>query len=145
MNTINQAIGALGFERNPVVINRAACGQGVSVLKDGDFFTDTDHGPFRAWGICDLTCNSRGLSMAIGVMPPHTEGSFHAHDDSDTALYIHSGRVIAEWLDAEGNCIQSEVCAGEFIYIPRGTQHRPVNPFNGPMAYIVSRNVGRAD
>ena len=114
-------------------------------MKDVDFFSDTDHGPFRAWGICDRTCGTDEISMAIGIMPPHTEGSFHIHNECDTALYIHSGRVIAEWHDADGNVAQSEAAAGEFIYIKRGTSHRPLNPFNACMAYIVSRAVGHAD
>ncbi|MEP6668838.1 MAG: cupin domain-containing protein [Chthoniobacter sp.] len=137
----DQAIGS-----NPVAHNRHACGQNdVAVVKDDEFFTDVDHGPFRAWGICDVTCNTTGVSMAKGDMPPHSEGAFHAHHDTDTALYILAGRVIAEWIDKGRNVHQTKATAGEFIFIPKGVIHRPVNAFNVPMTYIVARGVAHAD
>jgi uncharacterized RmlC-like cupin family protein len=130
--------------QNPLLCNRNACGQGgVQVVNPEEFFCDREHA-FRSWGVCSAACGADGISMGQGVMPPHSEGQFHAHD-SETAIRIDIGVVLAEWIDEEGNVHAEVVSAGAYIHIRPGIKHRPVNRGDVPVVYTVSRNHGLAD
>ena len=90
-------------------------------------------------GISKETTEAEGISMNLVVIPPGGSPKAHYHKDFETAIYVLKGKV--KNLYGEGlkeSCITKE---GDFIYIPPGLPHKPINMSNTePALAIVSRN-----
>ena len=109
----------------------------VVVVQDPERICDTDHGYVRGWGVTQETVDSKNLSMAHGVIPPGAGATPHYHP-FETAIYIITGtcRVL---LGVEKNK-SVDIKAGDFLYIPTGVVHCPVNCGQEVMEYIVARS-----
>jgi mannose-6-phosphate isomerase-like protein (cupin superfamily) len=46
---------------------------------------------------------------------------WHHHEHEDEMFLVHKGRFVMEFRDR-----RVELCAGEFLVVPRGVEHRPV-------------------
>ena len=90
-------------------------------------------------GISKDTVGAKGISMNLVVIPPGGSPKPHYHKDYETAIYMLKGEV--KTLYGEGlkeSCIIKE---GDFVYIPPGLPHQPINLSNTETAVaIVSRN-----
>jgi uncharacterized RmlC-like cupin family protein len=90
-------------------------------------------------GISTLTAGAMGLSMNLVVIPPGESPKAHYHKDFETAIYLLKGRVKTQF----GENLQESVIheEGDFIFIPPGVPHKPVNLSDTePAMAIVSRN-----
>jgi uncharacterized RmlC-like cupin family protein len=89
-------------------------------------------------GISGATTGALGLSMNLVVIPPGGSPKAHYHKDFETAIYLVKGRVETQF----GENLQESVVheAGDFIFIPPGLPHKPVNLSDEPALAIVSRN-----
>ena len=90
-------------------------------------------------GISAATAGAVGLSMNLVVIPPGGSPKAHYHKDFETAIYLLKGRVETKF----GENLQESVTheEGDFIFIPPGVPHKPVNLSDDePALAIVSRN-----
>ena len=90
-------------------------------------------------GISQETVGAKGLSMNLTVIPPGGSPKAHYHKDFETAIYLLKGKVktlFGEYL--QESTVNEE---GDFVYIPPGVPHKPVNLSDTETALaIVSRN-----
>ena len=90
-------------------------------------------------GISKKTVDAKGISMNLVVIPPSGSPKAHFHKDFETAIYILKGEVN----NLYGEGLKESIIAreGDFIYIPPGLPHKPINTSNiEPALAIVSRN-----
>ena len=76
-------------------------------------------------GISNQTAGSQGISMNIVIIPAGAKAKPHYHEGFETAIYILKGEV--QTFYGEGlskSCINQQ---GDFLYIPPGLPHQPVN------------------
>jgi len=90
-------------------------------------------------GISGANSGARGLSMNRVVSPPGGRAAAHRHVGSESAIYLLAGSVQTFF----GTCLEKTVInrAGDFLFIPAGVPHMPVNLSNSEAAIaIVARN-----
>lgn len=76
-------------------------------------------------GISSKTAGSKGISMNVVIIPAGAKAQPHYHEGFETAIYILKGEV--QTFYGEGlskSCINKQ---GDFLYIPAGLPHQPVN------------------
>ncbi|QPJ60776.1 MAG: cupin domain-containing protein [Candidatus Nitronauta litoralis] len=76
-------------------------------------------------GISENTAGSQGISMNRVVVPPGGKPAPHSHVGFEAVIYIVSGRVENFYGDGLKESIITE--AGDFLYIPPGVPHQPIN------------------
>ncbi len=90
-------------------------------------------------GISKDTAGAKGLSMNRVVIPPGAKAEPHYHKDFETAIYLLEGRVDTRYGEGLKESILTET--GDFLFIPPGVPHQPVNlSATEPAIAIVSRN-----
>jgi len=76
-------------------------------------------------GISNQTAGSTGISMNIVVIPAGAKARPHYHEGFETAIYILKGEVQTFYgEDLAKSCVNKQ---GDFLYIPAGLPHQPVN------------------
>jgi|SRR5215472_6872686 len=101
------------------------------------------HGePGIGLGITDLSAGPQAVCLQLVMIPPGSRGMPHFHPGHETALYTVSGQ--AEVWHGRGLAKRSIVRAGDFMYIPPGTPHLPVNRGDITAIAVVART-GPAD
>ncbi|MGH7861404.1 MAG: cupin domain-containing protein [Candidatus Dormibacteraceae bacterium] len=76
-------------------------------------------------GISAETAGARALCLHLLTVPPGGRAKAHRHDHHETALYVLSGE--AEMWYGE-DLRERLVCRpGDFVYIPAGVPHLPIN------------------
>ena len=90
-------------------------------------------------GISQETAGAKGLSMNLVIIPPGGSPKAHYHKDFETAIYLLKGRVETRFGE---NLQESKINEeGDFVFIPPGVPHKPVNlSKTEPALAIVSRN-----
>ena len=116
--------------------SNAATKAGCVVIRSGESY-DGKQGVSLATGVSQGSAGSRGLCMHALTIPPGTRGTPHLHDGHETAIYIAEGEV--EVWHGTGLVGRSVLRAGDFLYIPPGTPHLPVNRGGTPMVAVVAR------
>jgi len=106
------------------------------VIRPGDSY-DGKQGISLSAGVSRGSAGSRALCMHVLTIPPGTRGTPHLHEGHETAIYIADGEV--EVWHGPGLALRSELRAGDFLYVPPGTPHLPVNKTTSPMVAVVAR------
>jgi uncharacterized RmlC-like cupin family protein len=76
-------------------------------------------------GISRDTAGAQGISMNLVVIPAGAKARPHYHEGFETAIYILKGEVQTFYGEnLSKSCINKE---GDFLYIPPGLPHQPVN------------------
>lgn len=90
-------------------------------------------------GISEQTAGATGISMNIVIIPPGAKAQPHYHEGFETAIYILKGDVQTFYGEnLAKSCINQK---GDFIYIPSGVPHQPVNLSSETEAVaLVARN-----
>jgi uncharacterized RmlC-like cupin family protein len=101
-----------------------------------------DGEPGIGLGITDLSAGAQAVCLQLVMIPPGSRGMPHFHPGHETALYTVSGQ--AEVWHGRGLAKRSIVRAGDFMYIPPGTPHLPVNRGDITAIAVVART-GPAD
>ncbi len=90
-------------------------------------------------GISGETAGSTGISMNIVVIPPSAKAEPHFHDGFETAIYLLKGNVQTFYGENLSKSVVNK--EGDFIFIPNGVPHQPVNLSSTEAAIaLVSRN-----
>lgn len=90
-------------------------------------------------GISGKTAGASGISMNIVIIPPSAKAEPHYHDGFETAIYLLKGRVQTFYGENLSKSIINQ--QGDFIFIPDGVPHQPVNLSSTEEAIaLVSRN-----
>ncbi len=90
-------------------------------------------------GISRETAGAKRISMNRVVIPPGATAKPHYHKDFETAIYLLEGRVETRYGEGLKESLLTE--AGDFLFIPPGVPHQPVNLSDTePAIAIVSRN-----
>jgi uncharacterized RmlC-like cupin family protein len=76
-------------------------------------------------GVSDDTCGSTGLALHLVVVPPGAVAEPHYHNGYETAVYQLEGRVETRYGEGLERSVISQ--AGDFLFIPPGVPHQPVN------------------
>ena len=76
-------------------------------------------------GISQESAGAKGVCMHLLTIPPGGQAKAHAHAQHETAIYVLSGRVRMRY--GEGLREVLDVGPGDFLYIPAGVPHLPVN------------------
>ena len=90
-------------------------------------------------GISGRTAGAKGLSLLMVVIPPGGSAKAHVHKGFESAIYLMQGRVETRYGEGLTKSVVNE--AGDFIFIPPGLPHQPVNLSKTEEAIaIVARN-----
>ncbi|NJO42254.1 MAG: cupin domain-containing protein [Cyanobacteria bacterium RU_5_0] len=90
-------------------------------------------------GISGKTTGTKGLSMNLVIIPPGGQAKPHFHKDYETAIFLLKGRVETRYGEGLKRSVINE--AGDFLFIPPGVPHQPVNLSDTEAAQaIVARN-----
>jgi uncharacterized RmlC-like cupin family protein len=90
-------------------------------------------------GISGKTAGATGISMNVVIIPPSAKAEPHFHNGYETAIYLLKGNVQTFY----GKNLSKSVInqQGDFIFIPDGVPHQPVNLSSTEEAIaLVSRN-----
>ena len=76
-------------------------------------------------GVTNETAGAGGLCMHLLTVPPGAKAKAHKHNFHETTIYVLTGKV-KMWY---GECLEKwmECQPGDFIYIPAGMPHLPMN------------------
>lgn len=90
-------------------------------------------------GISEKTAGATGISMNIVMIPPAAKAEPHFHDGFETAIYLLKGKVQTFYGENLSKSIVNQ--EGDFIFIPEGVPHQPVNLSSTETAIaLVARN-----
>ena len=92
----------------------------------------------RLAGVSEALTGSTGIHLAIATIPPHCASSPHYHVNCESAIYVVKGHgrfIVGDKLDDP-----LPIAPGDFIYVPAGAVHQPVNDSDEVMEIIVARN-----
>ena len=90
-------------------------------------------------GISEKTAGSTVLCMHKVVIPPGGAALPHIHDGYETAIYIIQGRVKTRYGEGLSETVING--AGDFMFIPAGVPHQPINISDTEEAIaIITRN-----
>src|SRR5579872_2314656 len=96
----------------------------VIIIRAGSSY-DGKQGMNLATGVSSRSAGSRALCLHLVTIPPGTRGVPHVHDGHESAIYTVSGET--EVWHGEGLRHRTVVKAGDFMYVPPGIPHLPVN------------------
>lgn len=93
----------------------------------------------RLAGVSEKLSGSTGIHLAIATVPPGRCSMTHYHTNCESAIYVVSGRGL--FLTGDNLEIENRIGPGDFIYVPPGAPHQPVNESETEdMVLIVARN-----
>jgi uncharacterized RmlC-like cupin family protein len=108
----------------------------VIIIRAGGTY-DGKQGMSLASGVSSRSAGARALCLHVVTIPPGTRGIPHLHDGHESAIYAVSGQT--EVWHGIGLRERSLVAAGDFIYIPPGIPHLPVNRGGVTAVAVVAR------
>jgi uncharacterized RmlC-like cupin family protein len=89
-------------------------------------------------GISADNSGAKAICMNLLTIPPGGRGRPHYHAGHETAIFVLSGEALTWYGEGLRQC--ATVRAGDFLYIPAGMPHLPVNlNENEPCTAIVAR------
>ncbi len=108
-------------------------------VRPGDEFTTKRNLNYFP-GLSESTAGTRNLSMMLVRIPPGGKAEPHYHEGFEAGIYILQGKV--DNLFGEGLKESVVTEPGDFLFIPPGVPHQPVNLSDTePALAIVSRNI----
>jgi len=89
-------------------------------------------------GVSAQTVGAHGLCMHRVRIPPGAAATPHLHEDHESAVFVLAGEAEMRYGDALEHRVT--VAPGDFLYIPPGMPHQPVNlSATEPCVAIVAR------
>jgi uncharacterized RmlC-like cupin family protein len=112
-----------------------APGEVVIIRAAGSY--DGKQGVSLATGVSSRSAGARALCLHLVTIPPGTRGVPHVHNGHESAIYTVSGET--EVWHGVGLRQCSVVKAGDFMYVPPGIPHLPVNRSDVMTVAVVAR------
>lgn len=110
----------------------------LRIIRPSGRSVETKQGLAYVCGVSAESVGADALCMHMLKIPPGGRGKAHTHARHETALYILSGES-GVWY-GDGLKEDAVARAGDFIYIPAGVPHKPVNTSDSePCVAIVAR------
>ena len=88
-------------------------------------------------GVSRETTGAGGLCLQVVRIPAGARASAHLHTDHETAVYVLEGEVVTWYGDRLEEHADSQ--AGDFVYIPAGLPHLPVNYGSAEAVAVIAR------
>ncbi|TDJ52772.1 MAG: cupin domain-containing protein [Nitrospina sp.] len=108
-------------------------------VRPGDEFTTKRNLNYFP-GLSEITAGTQNLSMMLVRIPPGGKAEPHYHDGFEAGIYILEGKVDNLYGEGLKESVVTE--KGDFLFIPPGVPHQPVNLSDTePALAIVSRNI----
>jgi uncharacterized RmlC-like cupin family protein len=113
----------------------------VRVVKPHEFDAHTPQTPgmLRVAAISHALAGAQGLWAGITIVEPQVASGVHHHGETETIIYVVSGRGLLRW----GNHMEyeQEVEPGDFLYIPPFAPHQEINNSpDTPSQWVIVRN-----
>jgi uncharacterized RmlC-like cupin family protein len=114
----------------------------ITVIGKSQLMAEFAEGLERTIAVSQQTTGQSEIYMCKVVIPPHQAETAvpHAHLQTETAIYIEKGEVVVFFGDALEQVVV--ISAGEYLHIPPGVIHYPVNRRDVEMVAIVTRTPG---
>ena len=110
---------------------------GCRVIRPGDGYGGKQGLAYGA-GVSAESAGATGLCLHTVVIPPGGRAAAHLHEHHESAVYVIEG--VSEMWWGEQLAHRDVVSAGEFIFIPAGVPHLPVNPSStDPVTAVIAR------
>lgn len=106
------------------------------ILRRGDTYAGKQGFDYFA-GVSAESAGSKGICMHLLEIPPGGRAKAHLHENHETAIYVLSG--VSEMYYGENLEHHAVVGAGEFVYIPAGVPHLPMNRSDAPCVAVIAR------
>jgi uncharacterized RmlC-like cupin family protein/GNAT superfamily N-acetyltransferase len=122
----------------PVVATayRLELGPACRVIHPGDSYEGVQ-GLAYAAGVSAESAGAHGLCLHTLTIPPGGRAKAHRHEAHESAIYIVSG--VGEFWWGEGLAHRDDTVAGDFVYIPAGVPHLPINTGAEPIFCVIAR------
>jgi|TARA_B100001750_G_scaffold248591_1_gene281991 uncharacterized RmlC-like cupin family protein len=92
----------------------------------------------RLAGVSKNLSNATNIHMAIATIPKDRCSTTHFHTNCESAIYVLSGKGL--FLHGNNLEIEEEISQGDFIFVPEGALHQPINTGSKVLELIVARN-----
>ena len=115
--------------------------QRVRVIKPQQFDANTPQTPGmqRVAAVSKQLAGAQGLWAGVTVVAPDVASGVHHHGETETVIYVVSGRAKIRWGDRME--FEEIVEAGDFIYVPPFAPHQEINPSpDTPSQWVIVRN-----
>ena len=89
-------------------------------------------------GISAENCGAERLCLHLLELPPGAEARPHLHEGHESAVYVLEGT--AAMRHGPGLERVDTVRAGDFVFIPAGVPHQPINRSDRPVRALVARS-----
>lgn len=112
----------------------------LRVIRGGELSGGTAQttGMHRSAAISGEIVGARRLWMGRTVVPPGVSSGDHHHGDSETGIYVVSGRPVFVFRDpATGDLTRLETAPGDYVWVPPNVPHREENPSPDTDAVVV--------
>lgn len=118
----------------------AAGPAGLRLIRPADLSgaTAQTSGMIRSAAISGELTGATSLWMGRTELPPGVSSGDHHHGDSETGIYVVSGRPVFVFKDqVSGEVIELQAHPGDYIWVPPWVPHREENPSPDETAVIV--------
>ena len=119
-----------------VAAYRRDLGPAVRVVRAGEGYAGRQGLAYSA-GVSAESVGAQGLCLHSLTIPPGGRAKAHRHESHESAIYTISGRCEVWW--GAGLAHRDEVGPGDFVYIPAGVPHLPINRGAEPVCAVVAR------
>ena len=111
----------------------------IIVTKKDSLEEEINSGPMtRFAGVSEHLSNATNIHMALADIPMGRCSTTHYHTNCESAIYVLSGSGI--FVHGDNMDIEDEISAGDFVFVPAGALHQPVNTGDTTLKLIVARN-----
>lgn len=113
----------------------------VRIIKPHDFDANTPQTPGmqRVAAVSRELAGAQGLWAGITIVAPQIASGVHHHGESETIIYVVSGKGKIRW--GEHMEFEEEVEPGDFIYVPPFAPHQEINASpDTPSQWVIVRN-----
>ena len=111
----------------------------IIVTKKNELEEEINSGAMiRLAGVSKNLSNATNIHMAIATIPKDRCSTTHFHTNCESAIYVLSGKGL--FLHGNNLEIEEEISQGDFIFVPEGALHQPINTDDKVLELIVARN-----
>lgn len=111
----------------------------VRVVREHERHTEMASGAMtRQAGISATTVGAQGIYLCLSTIPPGATSSPHYHTNCESGIYVLRGQGI--FRAGAGLDEELPIGPGDFIHVPAGAPHQPINIGAEPLELLVARN-----